>query len=131
MRAQSPASFTRDESIEVATADESFATTLSLGNGGMALQNAEVAVAALDPAKAFGSSASGPLQFRVIGGRRRWRLAALATLVRLPVLQGTQMPRNRRNWPANSLARICILIDSVASSPQFDHPIQVPDGFPG
>ncbi len=130
VRAQSPASFTRDESIEVATADESFATTLSLGNGGMALQNAGVAVAALDPAKAFGSSASGPLQFRVTAGGVAGDWQPLATLVRLPVLRELKCPETPELACKLSGSNL-YLLDSVASSPQFDHPIQVPDGFPG
>ena len=60
------AGFARDESIEVATGDESSTTVLSFVNGGITLENAQVAVATLNPAKAFGASAFGPLQFRVV-----------------------------------------------------------------
>ncbi len=66
LRSQSPAAFARDEIIEVATDDESSAAVLSFGNGGVTLENAQVAVATLNPAKAFGASAFGALQFRVV-----------------------------------------------------------------
>jgi hypothetical protein len=38
---------------------------LNFSNGGLVLENAQVAVVTLNPAKAFGGSAFGPLQFRV------------------------------------------------------------------
>jgi hypothetical protein len=130
VRAQSPTAFTHDESIEIATADESFATTLSLGNGGITLQNSAVAMAALDPAKAFGSSAAGPLQFRVAAGGVTGDWQPLATLVRLPVLRDLKCPATAELACKLSGANL-FLIDSVSSTAQFDHPVQVPDGFPG
>jgi len=130
LRAQSPATFTHDESIEVATADESFTTTLSLNNGGMTLQNAGVAVAALDPAKAFGSSASGPLQFRVATAGVTGDWQPLATLVRLPVLRELKCPATPELACKLSGSNL-YLVDSVSGTPQFEHPVQVPDGFPG
>jgi len=130
LRAQSPATFTHDESIEVATADESFTTTLSLNNGGMTLQNAGVAVAALDPAKAFGSSASGPLQFRVATAGVMGDWQPLATLVRLPVLRELKCPATPELACKLSGSNL-YLVDSVSGTPQFEHPVQVPDGFPG
>src|SRR5665213_1062810 len=130
LRAQSPATFTHDESIEVATADESFTTTLSLNNGGMTLQNAGVAVAALDPAKAFGSSASGPLQFRVATAGVTGDWQPLATLVRLPVLRELKCPATPELACKLSGSNL-YLVDSVSGNPQFEHPVQVPDGFPG
>jgi hypothetical protein len=130
LRAQSPATFTHDENIEVATADESFSTTLSLNNGGMTLQNASVAVAALDPAKAFGSSASGPLQFRVASAGVTGDWQPLATLVRLPLLRELKCPATPELACKLSGSNL-YLVDSVSGSPQFEHPVQVPDGFPG
>jgi hypothetical protein len=130
MQAKSPSVFAHDESIEVATTDESYLATLSLGNGALTLENEHVAVATLDPAKALGSSAFGPLQFRVTanGAAGDWR--PLATLVRLPVLKDLQCsstPELACNLSGSNL----YLIDSVSSDSHFDHPIEVPDGFPG
>jgi hypothetical protein len=64
VRTESPAAFSMDETIEVATVDQSFMTPLSLSNGGMTLENRHVAVATFNPAMAFGATAFGPLQFR-------------------------------------------------------------------
>ncbi|HEX3661309.1 MAG TPA: hypothetical protein VHU89_07745 [Acidobacteriaceae bacterium] len=130
IRAQSPAAFSRGEKIEVATEDESFSTTLSLDNGEMTLENSKVAVATLDPAKAFGSSAFGPLKFRVVenGAEGDWQ--PLATLVRLPELHDLKCPADQAEGCRLSGANL-FLVDSVASDPAFAHPVQVPDGFPG
>src|ERR1700675_3187137 len=48
IRAQSPAAFARDENVDVATGDETSATTLSVANGGLTLETAPAAVATLD-----------------------------------------------------------------------------------
>src|SRR3546814_10947537 len=86
MRAQTPARFTRQQQIEVATADETFSTTLAIGNG-IKLENSKVALARLEPAKAFGFSAFGPLKFRPVVNGVAGDWPALATLVRPPVLK--------------------------------------------
>src|SRR6185437_2870597 len=91
VRARTPAQFDRDEQIEVAAADESFSTTLSLANG-VTLEDSQVAVATLDPLKAFGTSAFGPLQFRVIADGVAGEWQPLVTLVRLPQLAKLQCP---------------------------------------
>jgi hypothetical protein len=130
VRAQSPASFRRGEQIEVATEDEAFSTTLSLDNGGMTLENTKVALATLDPAKAFGGSAFGPLKFRIVDNGAAGDWQALATLVRLPELHDLKCPSG-----ADQQCRLTgsnlFLVDSVASDAAFAHPVEVPDGFPG
>ena len=130
LRAQLPARFNREQAIEVATADESFSTTLNLGNGGLRLEDARVAVATLDPAKDFGPSAFGPLQFRAVvdGVAGDWQ--PLATLVRLPVLKDLKCPASAE-LPCKLSGSDLFLVDSVSSDPRFEHAVQVPDGFPG
>ncbi len=130
LRAQSPKSFTRTEQIEVATSDEAFTTTLSLSNGGMTLENSQVALATLDPAKAFGESAFGPLKFRVVANGAHGDWQPLATLVRLPLLQTLKCPAAPDQQCRLSGSNL-FLVDSVASDPAFSNPVQVPDGFPG
>ncbi len=130
VRAQSPASFGRKEKIEVATADEAFSTTLSLDSGTMTLENSKVALATLDPAKAFGSSAFGPLKFRVVDNGTAGDWQPLATLVRLPELHDLKCPAGDDQQCRLSGSNL-FLVDSVASDPQFAHPVEVPDGFPG
>jgi len=129
VRAQVPAAFSRDEAIEVATVDDSFSTTLTVGNGIM-LQNASVAVAALDPGKAFGFSAAGPLQFRVIAAGVEGDWQPLVTLVRLPVLHDLKCPATPELACKLSGTNL-FLVDSISSDAKFDRPTQVPDGFPG
>jgi hypothetical protein len=130
IRAQSPRSFSRSEQIEVATEDEAFSTNLSLDNGGLTLENSKVALATLDPAKAFGGSAFGPLKFRVIANGASGDWQPLATLVRLPVLQTLKCPAGADEQCRLSGSNL-FLVDSVASDPQFSNSVAVPDGFPG
>ncbi|HEX4007218.1 MAG TPA: hypothetical protein VHX60_13665 [Acidobacteriaceae bacterium] len=130
LRADSPKTFTRKEQIEVATEDEAFTATLSLDNGGMTLENSKVALATLDPAKAFGGSAFGPLKFRVIANGADGDWQPLATLVRLPALQTLKCPVDAGQQCRLTGANL-FLVDSVSSDPQFANAVQVPDGFPG
>jgi hypothetical protein len=102
---------------------------LSLGNG-ITLQNATVAVATLEPARAFGFSAAGALQFRVLTGGVAGDWQPLATLVRLPQLQDLKCPATAEVACKLSGSNL-FLIDSVATDREFSHPVQVPDGFPG
>jgi hypothetical protein len=130
IRAQSPATFVHDESIDVATGDESSATTLSLANGGLTLENAQVAVATLNPTKAFGPSTFGPLQFRVNlkGVVSDWQ--PLTNLVRLPALKELKCPATPE-LACKLIGSNLFLIDSVAGDPEFSHEVSVPDGFLG
>jgi hypothetical protein len=130
VRTQSPAAFAYDEKIEVATANKSSSASLSFDNGGITLEDAQVAVATLDPAKAFGPSAFGPLQFRVLTRDATGDWQPLARLIRLPMLNDLKCPATRELACKLSGSSL-FLVDSVSSSPQFDHAVQVPDGFPG
>jgi len=130
VRTQSPAVFGRDESIEVATGDESSATVLSFVNGGITLENAQVAVATVNPAKAFGTSAFGLLQFRVVAKGIPGDWQPLGNLVRLPVLKDLACPSTPEL--ACKLSGVNLyLVDSVSNDPGFTHSVQVPDGFLG
>jgi hypothetical protein len=130
VRAEYPAAFTRDETIEVATADESASAILSFANGGITLENAQVAVSTLNPVKAFGASVFGPLQFRVVakGIPGDWR--PLGNLVRLPVLSGLTCP-STAELACKLTGSNLYLVDSVSNDREFTHPVQVPDGFLG
>jgi hypothetical protein len=131
LKAQTPASFSREEKIEVATEDESYSTMLSMADGGLTLQDAKTALATLDPSKAFGASAFGPLRFRVVdpsGARGDWQ--PLATLVRLPSFKDLKCP-SASDQPCKLTGTGLFLVDAVSADQQFSHPVQVPDGFPG
>ncbi len=130
VRSQWPAVFSRDESIEVATGDESSATVLSFTNGGITLENSQVAVATLNPSKAFGASAFGLIQFRVVAKGIAGDWQPLGSLVRLPVLKDLTCP----STPALACklsGSSLFLVDSVSNDRGFAHPVQVPDGFLG
>jgi hypothetical protein len=130
VRAQSPSVFAHEETIEVATTDGSSSTVLSFANGALTLVNSHIAVATLDAAHPLGMSAFGPLQFRVNlnGVSGDWQ--PLATLVRLPVLTDLTCPATAELACKLSGSGL-FLLDSISSDPQFTHPVQVPDGFPG
>jgi hypothetical protein len=130
VRTQWPTVFAHDENIEVATSDESSATVLNFSNGGITLENAQVAVATLNPAKAFGTSAFGPLQFRVVAKGITGDWQPLGTLVRLPVLRDLACPATPELACKLSGTNL-FLVDSVSNDPGFAHPVQVPDGFLG
>ena len=127
LRAKSPAGFTRDEQLEVATTDGSFSAVLGVGAGVM-LQSRKVAVVSLDPSKALGPSASGPLQFRRIveGVAGEW--APLVTLVRLPRLDGADCPAEM-DVACSLTGADLFLLDSVSAEADFAHVTRVPDGF--
>ena len=129
VRAQMPAIFARDETIEVAGADESWSTVLSFGNGGLTLENGQVAVATFNPAKAFGASAFGPLRFRVVAKAIPGDWQPLGNLVRLPILKdlACSTPELACKLSGTNL----YLVDSLSNDREFAHPVQVPDGFLG
>ena len=103
---------------------------LSIANGGVTLENSKVAVATLDPTKALGSSAFGPLIFRTIvnGVAGDWQ--PLATLVRLPALRELKCPASAELACKLSGSNL-FLVQSVSSDADFKHAVEVPDGFPG
>jgi hypothetical protein len=130
VRAKTPAAFDRSESIQVATADGAYSTTLTQTNGGITLETQSVAIATLDPARAFGPSAFGPLQFRVIDNGVAGAWQPLATLVRLPQLRTLVCPATAKLACKLSGADL-FLLEAIAEDPAFRHAVQVPDGFPG
>ena len=130
LRAVAPAAFVRDEAIEVATADEEYSATLTLSNGGLRLQDAHVAQASLDPTRAFGGSAFGRLRFRVLAGGAVGDWQPLATLVRMPSLARIECPESE-DLACRLTGTDLFLVDAVASDGGFNHPVSVPDGFPG
>jgi len=129
LKSELPARFPHSERIEIATADESFSATLSFSDGSLVLRDAENLVATLEPLKAFGPSAFGPLQFRAVDsddGKGDWQ--PLAVLVRLPVLKEIRCSASP-DKPCQLSGNNLYLIDSVASDPQFTHTAPVQTGF--
>jgi hypothetical protein len=129
IHAQVPATFSGDEKVEVSTLRGAFLTTLTLASG-LILEDSQVAVATLDTGKAFASSASGPLRFRVIENGIAGDWQPLGVLVRLPVFANLKCP-DSLDQPCTLTGSKLFLVDQVANNRQFDHPAQVPEGFPG
>jgi len=131
LKSASPQQFPRDETIEVGASDGGFVTSLTLANNSLTLQDAQTVFATLDPAKAFGESAFGPLRFRPVtaaGVAGDWQ--PLANLVRLPKLKQVDCPSNPAEL-CTMTGENMFLIDSIGSSPQFISPTIVPLGFAG
>jgi hypothetical protein len=131
LKAQSPAAFSRSETIEVATADDSLHALLSVADGTLALQDSQTVVATLDPLKSLGPSAFGPLRFRPIaadGEKGDWQ--PLMNLVRLPVVKEIRCP-SKPDDPCSLSGTALYLLDSVSANPQFQQSTPVPDGFAG
>jgi hypothetical protein len=129
VKTEVPAKLTRSEKIEIATADEAFTTTLSVTDGSLVLRDAETLFAVLDPRKAFGPSAFGPVRFRPVGAdgtKGDWQ--PLANLVRVPALKEIRCPESA-DKPCALSGNNLFLIDSVASDQQFTHTAPVPIGF--
>ena len=128
LHARVPGAFSRDDRIEVATLDGSASTILGPASG-MTLQNSRIAVATLDPAKAFGPSAFGPLQYRVLNAAGAGDWQPLVTLVRLPVL--TDLHCASADSPCQLTGQNLFLLDSVSADAGFAKPRSIPDGFTG
>jgi hypothetical protein len=123
--------FPRTGLLEIANSDESLHTTLSVASGSLVLQNPHTLLATLDPLKAFGTSAFGPLRLRPVspdGTTGDW--LPLVTLVRLPILKDLHCPTDTTQACTVSGSSL-YLVDSIATDPTFTDPTTVPEGFVG
>ncbi|SEC63212.1 hypothetical protein [Terriglobus roseus] len=157
LRSDFPARFPRSEKVEVALEDGSLKTTLSLNDGSLVLQDNHTALAFLSPAKAFGTSAFGPLQLRALsddGTVGDW--IPLGTLVRTPTITSISCTKPAPRVSERAAERSAekqvehateeaplvdsgcqmtgsdlFLVDSVAADSTFTAPAEVPLGFAG
>lgn len=126
-----PQKFPRNQDVEVAAADGSFHTTLSLSDGSLMLEDARTALGSVEPLARFGSSAFGPLRARAIsadGVAGDWM--PLGTLVRLPGLKDLRCPRSTLK-PCILTGSNLFLVDSIASAQDFGNATEVPPDFTG
>ena len=131
LRTSVPPRFPRGEKVEVAAADGSFSTLLSLADGSLMLEDAKTALGVVEPLARFGSSAFGPLRVRALsedGVTGDW--LPLGTLVRLPGFKELHCP--------HALAKTCTLTGSnlflaasIAATPEFDNAADLPLEFTG
>jgi hypothetical protein len=126
---QTKDAFPRDETIEVSTANNAVHTKLSLADNTLVLQDANTAVAHLDPLKAFGQSAFGRLAIRPVqadGTTGEW--IGIGTLVRTPKITGIKC--TDANAPTCTLnGDNLFLAQSFAAGKDFAKPTDVPTGF--
>jgi len=129
LRAQSPPKFSGREQVQVATSDGGASTTLA-SDKGLTFEDAQVAVATLDPAKMLGASGFGALRYRIVeeGVPGDWQ--PLATLVRLPALRSLKCPSSQ-DQSCELTGSNLFLIDAVSRHADFDRAVTVPEGFAG
>jgi hypothetical protein len=131
LKSKSPQNFPRDQKVEVAAADNSFHTTLSLSDGTLMLEDSSTALGVVEPLAKFGSSAFGPVQARAIssdGVPGDW--LSLGTLVRLPGFRELHCPR-AVSKPCTLTGTNLFLASSISASPDFDSAVDVPADFTG
>jgi hypothetical protein len=131
LKTRVPASFSRNEKVEVGAVDGSFKTVLSLEDGSLMLEDATTAIGMIEPLARFGASAFGPLEARVTTGdglAGDW--LTLGTLVRLPGFKELHCPRN----PAKACTLIgtnLFLAQSIGASPGLENATAIPPDFTG
>jgi hypothetical protein len=120
--------FPRTQTIEVATADGSVHTTLSLASTNLILQDDHTAVGTLDPLKAFGPSAFGKLAMRPVaadGTAGNW--TGLGTLVRAPHITAVHCTPDAPTCTVDG--KNFFLVQAFGASKDFAKPVDVPNGF--
>lgn len=131
LKSSVPANFPRSEKVEVGAADGSFHTELTLADGSLMLEDSKTAVGTLEPLARFGPSAFGPIQARALaadGVTGDWM--PLGTLVRLPGFKELHCPRAAAK-PCTLTGSNLFLALSIAATPDFDSPAEVPIDFTG
>ncbi len=131
LKSMVPQKFPRNQDVEVAAADGSFRTVLSLSDGSLMLEDARTALGVVEPMARFGPSAFGPVRARAVsadGVPGDWM--PLGTLVRVPGFKELHCP--------HTTAKSCILsgsnlflVESVSASSDFTNPIDVPADYTG
>src|ERR1035437_7898075 len=131
LRSTEPATFPRDEKVEVAATDGSFRTVLALADGSLMLEDARTALGVVAPLLRFGSSAFGLLRARVLtadGAAGDW--LTLGTLVRLPGFKELRCPHSMAR-PCTLTGTNLFLAASIAASTKFDNATDVPPDLTG
>jgi hypothetical protein len=131
LKSRVPADFPRDEKVEVAAVDGSFATVLSLADASLMLEDAKTAMGSLEPLGRFGQSAFGPVQVRAMsadGVTGDW--LPLGTLVRLPGFRELRCPHGISK-PCTLTGTNLFLASSIAAAPDFNNSTDVPPDFTG
>ena len=126
-----PTKFPRNEKVELAATDGSFRTQLSLADGSLMLEDAKTAMGSVEPLTRFGPSAFGPVHVRALsadGATGDW--LPLGTLVRLPGFRELRCP-HAVTKPCTLTGTNLFLADSIAATPGFEDPTDIPQDFTG
>ncbi len=119
--------FPRSQTVEVATANGSVHTSLSIAKNNLVLQDEHTAVATLEPLKAFGESAFGKLQMRPVaadGTPGDW--TPLGIMVRAPHISAIRCAdASTCEVDGNNL----FLVQTFGAGKDFVKPTEVPTGF--
>jgi hypothetical protein len=121
--------FPPTQKIEVATTNQRGKTVLSLADNSLVLQDDHTAVVTLDPLKAFGQSAFGPLAMRPIaedGSMGDW--TRLGILVRTPEISEVKCTTADAATCAVS-GKNLFLVQSFGAGKDFAKSVDVPSGF--
>ena len=126
-----PQSFPRNENIEVAAADGSFRTVLSLADGSLLLEDSTTALGTVEPLARFGASAFGPLRARALaanGVAGDWM--PLGTLVRVPAFKELRCTHAVAK-PCTLTGSNLFLATSVSATEDFANATEIPPDFTG
>jgi hypothetical protein len=121
--------FPRGQKVEVATANGAVKTTLSLVDNNLVLQDDHTAIATLDPLKAFGQSAFGPLAIRPLaedGTTGDW--TRLGVLVRTPEISAVKCTTGDAVTCMVD-GKNLFLVQSFGAAKDFAKSADVPTGF--
>ncbi len=129
LRADKGLQFTGRETIEVSAEGGGGTATLGPGSG-LTLADPQVAIGTIVPAKALGASAFGPLRARVVRDGAPGDWIPIGTLVRLPRIISMQCPADAAA-PCLLSAERLFLVTSLSTTPKFEQPVAVPDGYTG
>ncbi len=131
LKAVVPQSFPRNQGVEVAAADGSFHTVLSLADGSLMLEDSKTALGTVEPLARFGASAFGPLRARALssdGVAGDWM--PLGTLVRLPGFKELKCPR-AASKPCTLVGSNLFLASAISGTEDFANPVEVAPDFTG
>jgi len=120
--------FPRTQKVEIATADGSLKALLSLADNNLVLQDEHTAVATLDPLKAFGQSAFGPLAIRPVaadGSTGDW--TRLGVLVRTPKISAINCTAADATCTVDG--NDLFLVQTFGADKDFSKSADVPTGF--
>jgi hypothetical protein len=126
-----PQNFPRNENVEVAAADGSFRTVLSMADGSLMLEDAKTALGTVEPLARFGSSAFGPVRARAIsanGVAGDWM--PLGTLVRVPGFKELRCTHAAAK-PCTLTGTNLFLAESISSAEDFTNATEIPTDFTG